>query len=85
MYPFAVRSILLTHLHFLTWEITLRAIPWLCLLIVVDYGNYGLIARKKELRAKSPHLVKLSRVNLLGVVLPLKIVLCTSFSLPEGL
>jgi hypothetical protein len=48
MYPFAVRSILLTHLHFLTWEITLRAIPWLCLLIVVDYGGCGLIARKKE-------------------------------------
>jgi len=51
MYPFAVRSILLTHLHFLTWEITLRAIPWLCLLIVVDYGSYGFIARKKRVSA----------------------------------
>ena len=52
MYPFAVRSILLTHLHFLTWEITLRAIPWLCLLIVVDYGGYGFIARKKRIESQ---------------------------------
>ena len=32
-----------------------------------------LLQEKKELRAKSPHLVKLSRVVLLGVALPLKV------------
>ena len=42
--------------------------------LIVNMSSVSkVLCQVKELRAKSPHLVELSRVILLGVVLPLKV------------